>query len=188
MSSIFSDPLFRRGSTLLGGEKIDLDASGNPIAGKNVVGSVKVFQDVEPTGEGKRLSEKQVYCIAVRYTGATVTDASTVAGQRYNLDAAQEVISAKRTKANADAFAVSGVLDEYLKGQLRQNDIVWVAVKGPVNAVVTGAVSAGNNIAQSATAGSTAVAGGSNSTTVDGTALADKVGTTARVNLHCNFI
>lgn len=190
MSAIFSDPLFRRGGTLLGGEKIELDDAGNPIAGKNVVGTVKVFQDVEPTGEGKRLSEKQVYCIAVRYTGSTVADASTVAGKRYALDGAQENISAARTKTNADNAVPSGILDEYLTGELRQNDIVWLVVKGPANVVTTGTINAGDRVVQAATpAGTSAVHGASGaSSTVDGNALAAAASNKCRVNLTCNFI
>ena len=33
MSSLFSDPPFSRGATLLNGEAIDLDVNGSPIAG-----------------------------------------------------------------------------------------------------------------------------------------------------------
>lgn len=189
MSSIFSDPFWRRGSTLLNAEPIDLDGSGNPIAGTEVVGQVKAFQDVRPTGDGARFSNKLVYCIAVRYTGSTVSDASTVAGKRYALNAAQTEISAVRTKANADSAVPSGILDEYLTGELRQNDIVWLVVKGPADIVVTGSITAGSNVVQSSTAGTSVVAGASGaSATVDGTALAAAASNKCRVNLHCNFI
>ena len=189
MSSIFSDPFWRRGSTLLNAEPIDLDGSGNPIAGTEVVGQVKAFQDVRPTGDGARFSNKLVYCIAVRYTGSTVSDASTVAGKRYNLNAAQTEISALRSKANADSAVPSGVLDEYLTGELRQNDIVWLVVKGPCDVVSSGTVNAGANVGQVAAGGGVlATAGGSNSATIDGTALAAAASNKCRVNLHCNFI
>lgn len=189
MSSIFSDPFWRRGSTLLTGETIELDASGNPVAGTEVVGQVKAFQDVSPTGHGVRHSNKLVYCVAVRYTGSTVSDASTVAGKRYALNAAQTEISAVRTKANADSAVPSGILDEYLTGELRQNDIVWLVVKGPADIVVTGSITAGANVVQSSTAGTSVVAGASGaSATVDGTALAAAASNKCRVNLHCNFI
>ena len=189
MSSIFSDPFWRRGSTLLTGEPIELDANGNPVAGTEVVGQVKAFQDVSPTGHGTRHSNKLCYCVAVRYTGSTVSDASTVAGKRYALNAAQTEISALRTKANADASVPSGILDEYLTGELRQNDIVWLVVKGPADTVVTGSISAGGNVGGHATtAGNGAAAGGSNSAVIDGTALAAAANGKCRVNLHCDFI
>lgn len=189
MSSIFSDPFWRRGSTLLTGEPIELDASGNPVAGTEVVGQVKAFQDVSPTGHGTRHSNKLVYCVAVRYTGSTVADSSTVAGKRYNLNAAQTEISALRTKVNADAAVPSGILDEYLVGELRANDIVWLVVKGPCNVVSSGTVTAGANVGQVAAGGGVlATAGGSNSATVDGTALAAAASNKCRVNLHSNFI
>lgn len=89
MSSIFSDPFFRRGATLLGGETIeysDPPTNSKPIAGGEIVGQVKVFQDVEPTGTQKRLSNRLVYCVAARYKGSTVLDASTVAGEAYIFD------------------------------------------------------------------------------------------------------
>lgn len=196
MSSIFSDPFWRRGTTLLNAEPIELDAAGNPIAGTEVIGQVKAFQDVRPTGDGKRFSNKLVYCIAVRYTGATVAKAdvpTTVAGARYVLSADQTTISAKRTKANADAGVPSGVVDEYLTGELRTNDIVWLVVKGPCEVKTNGSsdIDAGKNVVQGATAGETveALTGGS-STTVDGTALAASAtaAVVGRVNLHCNFI
>ena len=189
MSSIFSDPFWRRGSTLLTGEPIELDASGNPVAGTEVIGQVKAFQDVTPTGHGSRHSNKLVYCVAVRYTGSTVADSSTIAGKRYNLNAAQTEVSALRTKANADAAIPSGILDEYLVGELRANDIVWLVVKGPCNVVSSGAVSAGANVGQVAAGGGVlATAGGSNSATVDGTALSAAASNKCRVNLHSNFI
>jgi len=193
MSSIFSDPFFRRGSTLLGGEPIELDGSGNPVAGNEVVGQIKAFQDVRPTGDGARFSNKLVYCIAVRYTGSTVTDGSTVAGVRYALSGDQTSISAARTKLNADSAVPSGILDEYLTGELRQNDIVWLVVKGPCEVKTSGSssIAAGDNVVQGSVAGETVKVGtASASATVDGTALAASAtaDVTGRVNLHCNFI
>lgn len=188
MSSIFSDPFWRRGATLLAGEPIEMSA-GSPVAGTEVIGQVKAFQDVSPTGHGTRHSNKLVYCVAVRYTGTTVSDSSTVAGKRYVLNAAQDEISTLRSKANADAAVPSGVLDEYLVGELRENDIVWLVVKGPCNVVSSGTVNAGANVGQVAGGGGLlATAGGSNSSTVDGTALAAAASNKCRVNLHCNFI
>jgi hypothetical protein len=160
MSSIFSDPFFRRGNTLLTGEAIELDASGNPVAGNEVVGQVKAFQDVNPVGAGERYSNRLVYCVAARYKGSTVTDASTVAGELYLFDTGKPLteFTNKASSTNATAGLAIGVLDEYLTGTLRQNDIVWLVMKGPTSIKQTGvAISAGVAVQASATAGSIAV-------------------------------
>jgi hypothetical protein len=156
MSSIFSDPSFRRGTTLLGGEAIELDAGSNPIAGGEIVGQVKVFQDVNPS-TGVRNSNRLVYCVAARYKGSTVTDGSTVAGQVVLFDAAAPLTQYTNylTQATHTAASAYGVLDEYLTGELRQNDIVWVVVKGPTSAKQTAAaINAGVAVEASTTAGS----------------------------------
>lgn len=159
MSSIFSDPLFRRGTTLLSGETIEYSDVANtiPVAGGEVVGQVKVFQDVRPTGDGQRFSNRLVYCVAARYKGTTVNDASTVAGQVVLFDAANPLIEFTNylTTATHAAGASYGVLDEYLTGQLRKDDIVWVVVKGPTSAKQTAAaINAGAAVQASSTAGS----------------------------------
>ena len=193
MSSIFSDPFFRRGSTLLTGENIDLDAAGNPIAGGEVVGQVKAFQDVEPTGEGKRNSNRLVYCVAARYKGATVQNGSTVAGEVYVFDDAAPLteFTSKATSANVDAGKAYGVLDEYLSGTLRTNDIVWLVVKGPTSAKQTGtaAINAGVAVKVSSTAGSVASTGSTKAIgqQIEGVNTAAAVGLT-RVNLHSDII
>jgi hypothetical protein len=156
MSSLFSDPSFRRGTTLLGGEAIELDASSNPIAGGEIVGQVKVFQDVNPS-TGERYSNRLVYCVAARYKGALVDDASTVAGQTYLFDAAKPLIefTSGLTTSNHAAGSAIGVLDEYLTGQLRPNDIVWLVAKGPASIKRTAAaINAGVAVQASSTAGS----------------------------------
>lgn len=159
MSSIFSDPFFRRGSTLLGGEQIELDAAGNPVAGDEVVGQVKAFQDVNPAGAGERYSNRLVYCVAARYTGSTVASAATVAGTAYVFEDATPLTTfqAKATNANVAAGKPVGILDEYLKGELRQNDIVWLVLKGPTSIQKGSAASVGANtgveIGSSGTAG-----------------------------------
>lgn len=155
MSSIFSDPSFRRGTTLLAGEAIETDANG-PIAGGEVVGQVKVFQDVNPY-TGKRYSNRLVYCVAARYKGNTVSDASTVAGEAYLFDAAKPLteFTNKASSSNATNGLAFGVLDEYLTGELRQNDIVWLVVEGPTSVKRTAAaVNAGVAVQLSTTAGS----------------------------------
>jgi hypothetical protein len=187
MSAIFSDPLFRRGSTLLGGEQIEVDAAGNPVAGTEVVGQVKVFQDVNPVGQGERYSNRLVYCVAARYKGSTVSDGSTVAGEVYAFDAAKPLteFTSKATSANVDADIAIGVLDEYLTGQLRQNDIVWLVVKGPAKVKQTAtAINAGVAVKVSSTAGSAAAAGSTKSIgqQIAGANSAAAVGLT-RVNL-----
>lgn len=159
MSSIFSDPSFRRGTTLLSGEAIDLDSAGNPVAGGEVVGQVKVFRDVNPY-TGQKYSNRLVYCVAARYKGASaISDASTVAGEAYLLDAAAPMteFTNKASSSNATAGLAVGVLDEYLTGELRPNDIVWLVVKGPTSVKRTAAaVNAGVAVQLSGTAGSIA--------------------------------
>jgi hypothetical protein len=160
MSSIFSDPFFRRGTTLLNGEDIELDPAGSPIAGREVVGQVKVFQDVNPASRGERYSNRLVYCVAARYTGSTVADASTIAGEVFLMDfnSPLSVFSTKGTATNINPGLAFGVLDEYLKGQLRTNDIVWLVVKGPTSAKQTAvSIAAGAQVQASATAGQIAV-------------------------------
>ena len=117
MSSIFSDPFFRRGSTLLGGELIEVDPNtGSPVAGGEIVGQVKVFQDVNPVGRGERYSNRLVYCVAARYKGADVADASTVAGSAYIFSptAPLSEFSTLATASNVTDGIEVGVLDEYL--------------------------------------------------------------------------
>jgi hypothetical protein len=192
MSSIFSDPSFRRGTTLLGGEAIDLDASSNPVAGGEIVGQVKVFQDVNPS-TGERYSNRLVYCVAARYEGSTVDDASTVAGELYLFDAAKPLIefTSKLTTSTHAAGASIGVLDEYLTGQLRNNDIVWLVVKGPTSIKRTAAaISAGAAVQASSTGGSIVAQTGTNTVIgqqIAGAASAASVGLT-RVNLHSDQI
>ena len=134
MSSIYSDPTWRRGSTLLNNETIEYSdiALTDPVAGKDIVGSIKIFQDVDPSS-GKRHSNRLVYCMAVRWKGAAVEDASTIAGNWYVLDG-DFALTNISTLASATDIAKGkqvGVLDEYLSGNLRTNDIVWLVVNGP---------------------------------------------------------
>lgn len=157
MSSIFSDPFFRRGTTLLSGEPIEREGNpAVPVAGTGVVGAVKVFQDVNPY-DGTRYSNRLVYCVAARYKGSTVTDASTVAGRLYVFDATRALTEFQNqaTTTNATAGIAIGVLDEYLTGELRQDDIVWLVVKGPTSIQRTAAaVNAGAAVQPSTTPGS----------------------------------
>lgn len=150
MSSIFSDPGFRRGTTLCSGD-LTGTGSGNDLPGTELVGQIKVFQDVNPS-TGARFSNRLVYCQAVRYLGSDVADGSTVAGLVYTVDLAHEngkpfaTITSATTNANVAAGREYGVLDEYLTGNLKQNDVVWIVRKGPsavkqaaATAIVSGA-------------------------------------------------
>lgn len=197
MSSIFSDPFFRRGATLLSGEVIEFSdppTNARPIAGNEIVGQVKVFQDVEPTGSQRRLSNRLVYCVAARYKGALVSDASTVAGEVYIFDdgAPMSEFTNKATSTNATVGKAIGVLDEYLTGELRPNDIVWLVVKGPTRVKRTNvAISSGSAIQVSATGGQVVVQSGSGIAIAqqigDGGNTAASVGLT-RVSMHSDDI
>lgn len=198
MSSIFSDPPFRRGTTLLGGEAIEYlepgatAANGTPVAGGEIVGQVKVFQDVNPS-TGVRNSNRLVYCVAARYKGSTVTDGSTVAGQLVLFDAAKSLIEYTNylTQALHTAGAAYGVLDEYLTGELRQNDIVWIVVKGPTSVKQTAAaINAGVGVEASTTAGSivTRSAGTLIGQQIVGANTAATAGLLTRINLFNDSI
>lgn len=148
MSSIFSDPSFGRGRTLASADFGDavVDTTKNDVLGGGIVGQIKAFQDVAVKDiafggttkpAGTLLSNRLVYCQAVRWKGADVADASTVAGTLYVVDLGLEngkpfcQISAAATNANVGDGREYGVLDEYLTGQLKTNDVVWIVRKGP---------------------------------------------------------
>jgi hypothetical protein len=141
MSSLFSDPPFARGTTLLNNEVIELDPSGNPIAGVEIVGAVKVFPDAVPgTGPAAiRNSNRLVYCMAARYTpvdGVTklnVGGTGADKGKWFVLDRRGPLGTFSTLAAAADITdgRMVGVLDEYLNVEVRPNDIVWLVVKGP---------------------------------------------------------
>lgn len=191
MSSIFSDPFFRRGSTLLGGETIEIDQNtGLPVAGREVVGQVKAFQDVNPVGRGERYSNRLVFCVAARYTGTTVTDASTVAGKAFVFSdtAPLSEFSAAATNADVAAGKTVGILDEYLTGVLRQNDVVWLVVKGPTSvqkgSSASVAANTGVELGSSGTAGQgiPVSAGVSIGNSLAGAAVTGSQGTLLRIN------
>lgn len=148
MSSIFSDPPFVRGRTLGSGDFGD--AQTNPslpdVFGSGVVGQIKAFQDVAAGGiaingtavvPGTMLSNRLVYCQAVRYRGSELADASTLAGTAVVVDLALEngkpfcQVTSAATDANVGAGRDVGVVDEYLTGVLKQNDVIWIVRKGP---------------------------------------------------------
>jgi hypothetical protein len=166
MSSLFSDPPFPRGNTLLNNEEIERDVNGAPIAGREIVGSVKVFQDIQPYTKD-RLSNRLVYCVAARYKGSSLDQSQTAAarGTVYAFDLASPMaeFTNAATAANVTAGVAVGVLDEYLTGTLRQDDIVWLVLKGPtaVKKITSAAINTGIAVEVSATAGSVqAVASG----------------------------
>lgn len=197
MSSIFSDPFFRRGSTLLGGELIEIDVNTNtPIAGREIVGQVKAFQDVNPLSKGERYSNRLVYCVAARYTGTTVTDASTVAGTAYVFSdsAPLSEFSTAATGTDVSSGRPVGVLDEYLTGVLRQNDIVWLVIKGPtsVQKASSASVAAGTGVelGSGGTAGQAVPlnTGANIGNSIAGAAVTGSQGTKLRINKTSNLI
>lgn len=159
MSSIFSDPPFRRGTTLCSGD-LTGTGTGNDLPGSELVGAIKVFQDVNPSS-GVRGSNRLVYCQAVRYLGSDVADASTVAGCVYAVDLGLEngkpfaTITSAATNANVAAGREYGVLDEYLTGSLKQNDVVWIVRKGPasIKQAAGTAITSGTQVELTGTAG-----------------------------------
>jgi hypothetical protein len=190
--SLFSDPFFRRGTTLLSGETIENNDAGNPAAGGEIVGQVKVFQDVNPT-TGVRNSSRLVWCVAARYKGATVEDGSTVAGEAYVFEdgAPLTQFADKASSTNATVGKAVGVLDEYFTGRLRQNDVVWVVMKGPTSIKRTGAaIASGAAVELSSTAGQAKVYASGiviAQQIGDGGNAAASVGLT-RVNLHSDEV
>lgn len=161
MSSLFSDPPFNRGTTLLSGESIELDAAGSPLAGREVAGMMKVFADQNPgTGSAAiKYSNRLVYCIACRYMGSSTinTLANNYAdrGKAYVLSADLSQFSAVASPTDVANGRVVGLLDEYLQTPVRQYDIVWLVVKGPSQAAKAsaGAIlpSAGYEVASGST-------------------------------------
>lgn len=137
MSSIFSDPGWRRGTTLCSGD-LSGTGTGNDLPGAELVGQIKAFQDVHPR-TGARNSNRLVYCQAVRWKGATVEDGSTVAGRAFTVDLVLEngkafaTITNPATNANATNGREVGVVDEYLTGRLAYDDVVWLVRKGPTS-------------------------------------------------------
>lgn len=152
MSSIFSDPGWRRGGTLLNGELVEFsDAPTNtvPSAGTELVGQVKVFQDIDPY-TGVRKSNRLVYCVAARYTGATTIGREDGDfGKFVVLSDGLSTFDIAAFADNADAVAgkAIGVLDEYLTVDVRQHDIVWVVVKGPCQVKTVSASAVAANVA-----------------------------------------
>jgi hypothetical protein len=172
MSSIFSDPPFVRGRTLASSDFGDAqtDPTKPDVLGTSVVGQIKAFQDVAAGGisingtaviPGTMLSNRLVYCQAVRYRGSDLADASTIAGTAFVVDLALEngkpycQISTAATNANAAAGREVGIVDEYLTGVLKQNDVIWIVRKGPtcVKQAAGTAITSGAGVELTGTAG-----------------------------------
>lgn len=209
MSSIFSDPPFPRGRTLASGDFGDAisDPATVGVFGSGVVGSIKAFQDVAvrdfTTGAtanpaGSILSNRLVYCQAVRYTGTTVEDVTTIAGTAFVVDLALEngrafaQISEAATDTHVGAGREFGVVDEYLTGRLVKNDVIWIVRKGPVSIKQAAAtsISSGAQVEVTGSAGKIQAKAGSNpiGITVLGAATAATANTNVRVNLVCDDI
>jgi hypothetical protein len=209
MSTIFSDPGWRRGTTLLNRELIDLDGDSKPVAGKELVGQVKIFQDVDPSS-GVRKSNRLVYCVAARYTGSTSLSAATEPGKVFafvttgtamtadssgnvqNGPLAEFSAVATTTHVNTN-YGGYGVLDEYLTEDVRQNDVVWLVVKGPTSVQSSGtAIAAGAAIEVTGTAGRVTTKATAGATVVGiqlaGASVGGTAGALVRVNLHSDRI
>lgn len=177
MSSLFSDPPFARGTTLLGGEVIDYYPPGSaysatndsgaqyPVAGREIVGQVKVFQDINPVNK-KRLSNELVYCIAARYKPSTATNLTSATGKGVTLKISQYLGTAEfdenlATQANVNTGERVAFVDDWLPSGtvIRPDDIVWLVFKGPAalkktEHASTAGITAGVAVAMSSTAGS----------------------------------
>jgi len=153
MSSLFSDPPFARGTSLLNKEVIEIGADNFPVAGREIAGSVKAFADVNPgTGPAAlRYSNRLVYCIAARYVGTSAlnpADNGADKGKFFVIDRANPLGAQFRaTAAATDALngKMVGVLDEYLTTEVRTNDIVWLVIGGPTSAVKAASSTIVNN-------------------------------------------
>lgn len=153
MSSLTSDPPFGRGQSLLAGETVEfvpgIGSSYNdqvPFAGREIVGTVKVFTDVDPVTR-TTLSNELVYCVAARYrpsSSTTVLNSGNTGADRGkavvlrmasglttpNLLSTAE-FSSFATAGDVVAGRRVGFIDEYLTSEIRANDIVWLVIRGP---------------------------------------------------------
>lgn len=179
MSTIFSDPGWRRGGTLLQGEVIDYDDHPTnlvPTAGKELVGQVKIFQDIDPYS-GTRKSNRLVYCVAARYKGTnTISYEPGVSDDTGKFVVFSDGLGEFTTFADAadvTSGLMIGVLDEYLTVDVRKDDIVWVVVKGPCRVQTV----AGSSLAANKRVGlDTAVAGDTGLALGSEPALANQIG------------
>lgn len=179
MSSLFSDPPFARGTTLLNGEEIEYSegtaySNRKPAAGVEIVGQVKAFLDIHPVTKAT-LSNELVYCVAARFKPASESTVlnpdndGTARGKAVVLRMGSGVTNLLSTAEFSDTLATGGDLaagervgfiDEYLSSEIRANDIVWVVFRGPCNvAKKTGAgINSGAPIKLDVSNGTTGVA------------------------------
>jgi hypothetical protein len=151
MSAIFSDPPFRRGSTLCGGDLKDT-GTGNDLPGTDIVGSIKAFQDIDPS-TGVRYSNRLVYCTPVRWGGADTTGLDIrskvlVVAQTLENGKPFATVSGVAADSNAAKGQLVGVVDEYLKDAtaVKQGDVIWLVVKGPTTAYASAGVGSGEGV------------------------------------------
>ena len=187
MSSLFSDPQWPRGTTLLNGETIELDADNKPIAGTEVIGTIKVFQDVDPVTK-RKLSNRLVYCVAARYVGSSTSFNASGAdkGKSFLLDSSNSLgtFQTAAVVADANSYKPYAVLDEYLTTTIRPNDIVWLVIKGPVTVnKATGTALVAGSATMLTTGGSTTAWSSTNIPNGYALAAAASADTTARVYL-----
>ena len=178
---------------MLAGEVIDLNGAVSPntaypIAGQNIIGDIKCFNDVNPRTI-QSYSNQLVYCMACRYTGSAVADGSTLAGRVFTILPDGASFSTLSLAADMTAGKRVGVFDEYFTGALRQYDIVWLTVSGPTMMQCTQAsITAGSAVklddvgsvvavnvlsgGTGATSGALIFTGGGYSTTAAGTFVA----------------
>ena len=127
MSCLDSDPWFSRGQTL---------GVSTTDAGAQIVGSERYFVDVAPDGTAH--SNALVKCIAMRNaSGGTLTPGTLVEGK------AGSLLTEVGGAADANS-TVAGVVDEYLAGNVQNNDIFWLVVSGPCRVSAESAVTAGD--------------------------------------------
>lgn len=191
MSAIFSDPPFRRGTTLCSGD-FTQTGTGNDLPGSEIVGQIKAFQDVNPS-TGVRNSNRLVYCQAVRFLAADVSDVTTIAGTVFAVDLAFEngkpfaTITSAATNTNVGAGRHYGVVDEYLSGTLKQNDVIWIVVKGPTAIKQAAATSLANGAVVELTGSAGKIQATASGTTI-GSQIAGAATTTADANVRVNLI
>lgn len=171
MSSLFSDPPFRRGVTLLNREVIEYTtdaayATAVPVAGTEIVGQVKVFRDVHAS-LGIKYSNELVYCVAARFkpnaASTTLTSADrgkavvirNTATNSNDMHSTVEFDDTWATNANVNAGQRVGYIDDYLSVTVRANDICWLVIKGPslVAKTTDAAINAGALVTITGTSG-----------------------------------
>ena len=162
MSTMTSDPGFGRGQTL--GVTVKLYEAENGD-GSTVIGTRKEFRDENPK-TGQLFSNRPVECVAVKNVSGGALLPGSVVKFKYAATSGQfsggilgEVdATATTTNATPAANGLVGVVDEYLPtAGVAAGEVFWLVTRGPTTVTkTTTAVSAGDAIGTSATAGSAA--------------------------------